>query len=468
MVGVEGFEPPTYCSQSNRATRLRYTPKFRCGNEARNIGYSGFKGNSFFPPFPIAGCREYAVRWDLPVRAFARRLQPLKSVAIYHSGNGKVGVLENMTGLYIHVPFCVARCRYCDFYRETPGGAVDADGYLAGLDREFSALPDGFAPDTVFIGGGTPTALDAGRFAAMLASIHRRIDLSNMVEFTSEANPGTLSPDKLAAMRDGGINRVSLGVQSFNDRALRLLGRIHDRQGAVAAYEMLRNAGFDNINIDLIQSIPGMDRREVLDDARKVVELGPEHVSSYNLIFEPGTPMARDRDAGRIAAPGDDEEADNYYAVKALLEDAGYHHYEISNFSKPGKACRHNVLYWQGGDYFGCGPSAHSHWKGKRFGNVADLPAWCDRLKGGEQTCDGIEELDPEHKARETLVMWLRMVDGVDEDEFRDATGYSFDRLCGESIEFLQREGLLVRSGRRLALASDALFVCNAVFTELV
>jgi oxygen-independent coproporphyrinogen-3 oxidase len=269
-------------------------------------------------------------------------------------------------------------------------------------------------------------------------------------------------------MKDGGINRVSIGVQSFNDKALRLLGRIHKAEGAIDAYHLLRKAGFDNVNIDLIQSIPGMRPGDVLADARKLVELQPEHVSYYNLIYEPGTPMTLDRDAGRLHPPGDDEEADNYYAVKQLLEDAGYGHYEISNFSKDRKYCLHNVLYWQGGEYFGCGPSAHSHWQGKRFGNLPDLKVYCERMQGDEPPFDEVEALKPEDKARETLVMWLRMTEGIDLAEFECLTGHSVEALCGKAVAAMQEEGLLVRSGNRLSLAKDSLFICNAVFSELV
>lgn len=373
-----------------------------------------------------------------------------------------------MTGLYIHVPLCVAKCRYCDFYKMTPDEWDHVDLYLECLDVELGRLPADFAPDTVFIGGGTPTALSPDQYATMLEYVRRRINLSNVIEFTSEANPGTLTPEKLAVMREGGINRVSIGVQSFNKAALSMLGRIHSADQAEEGYRMLRAGGFDNINIDLIQSIPRMTPDDVLEDARRVVALGPEHISYYNLIYEPGTPMTRDRDAGRIMPPGDDEEADNYYAVKACLEQAGYDHYEISNFSRPGKKCRHNVLYWQGGEYFGCGPSAHSHWNGQRFGNVADLPDWCDRIKTGKQPFDEIEKLSPEDKARETLVMWLRMTGGVHVDEFHRVTGFELADLCGDQIDFLSKEGLLEWTGQRLALTPEALFICNAVLSELV
>ena len=373
-----------------------------------------------------------------------------------------------MNGLYIHIPICISKCRYCDFYKLTPREWDNIQLFVQCLELELQRLPSDFSPETVFIGGGTPTALEPDDLAAMLKSINTHIDLSKVIEFSSEANPGTLSPEKLDVMRAGGINRVSMGVQSFNDKSLKLLGRIHKAEQAVEGYHMLRAAGFDNVNIDLIQSIPGMTPDDILNDARRVIELDPEHLSYYNLIYEPGTPMTRDRDAGRLIPPGDDEEADNYLAVKTLLEDAGYGHYEISNFCKPDRECRHNLLYWQGEEYFGCGPSAHSHWKGMRFGNVRDLQGYCDRLRKNEKPFDEVERLSLEDKARETLVMWLRLTDGVNLNAFKQVAGIDVDALCGSQVESLLEEGLLQRSVNHLQLAPEALFISNAVFSELV
>ena len=375
---------------------------------------------------------------------------------------------ETMTGLYIHIPICVSKCRYCDFYRLTSAEWDNIALFIQCLETELRRLPPGFSPETVFIGGGTPTALEPDNLSALFGAIHRTINLSNVVEFSCEANPGTLTSEKLSIMGDGGVDRVSIGVQSFNDQALRLLGRIHRADEAVEAFEMLRAAGFANVNIDLIQSIPGMAPEEVLDDAHRVAELEPEHISYYNLIYEPDTPLARDRDAGRIVPPGDDEEADTYFAVKALLEGAGYGHYEISNFSKPRKECRHNLLYWQGGEYFGCGPSAHSHWNGARFGNIPDLRSYCDRLLENKKPFDELERLPPEAKARETLVMGLRLMEGIDLPEFKNTTGFSVDALCGEAVESMVEEHLLQRLENRLNLAPEALFISNSVFSELV
>ncbi len=373
-----------------------------------------------------------------------------------------------MTGLYIHIPLCISRCRYCDFYKMTPDEWDDVSLFLHCLEKELRRLPSDFVPDTVFIGGGTPTALEPAELEAVLSHIRGAIDLSKVVEFSSEANPGTLTPEKLSVLKAGGVNRVSIGVQSFNNKALRLLGRIHQSEQAIDGYRMLRNAGFNNVNIDLIQSIPGMTPEDILQDVAMAIELDPDHISYYNLIYESGTPMTKDRDNGRIVPPGDDEEADNYFAVKRVLENAGYEHYEISNFSKDRKQCQHNMLYWQGGEYFGCGPSAHSHWQGKRFGNVRNLEAYCDQLMQNGKPFDEVECLSGKDKARELLVMWLRMTEGVDCSLFKQLTGYELNDLCGPAIEHLEEEGLLKRTKKRLALTNEALFISNAVLSELV
>lgn len=340
--------------------------------------------------------------------------------------------------------------------------------FLQCLEIELRRLPKDFAPDTVFIGGGTPTALTPAEYEKMLEAIDRRINLAQVVEFTSEANPGTLTPEKLKVMRDGGINRVSIGVQSFHPRALQLLGRIHDADQAVQGYHMLRDAGFDNVNIDLIQSIPGMKPEDVLKDAQNVAKLEPDHISFYNLIYEPGTPLTKARDEGLVVPPGDDEEADNYFMVKEYLECAGYGHYEISNFSRRGRECLHNVLYWQGGEYFGCGPSGASHWHGKRFCNIPDLNIYTERLLKEQDPFEDVEHLSKEEKARETLVMWLRMTDGFDLAEFKKVTGFSAYDLCQKGIESMIEESLLLCSDHRLRLTREALFISNAVFSELL
>lgn len=372
------------------------------------------------------------------------------------------------SGLYIHIPVCQTKCSYCDFYSVTRSETETVDRFLHCLSLELKCFPSSFSPETVFVGGGTPTVLSERQLGILLERLTDSIDLSRVVEFSVEANPGTLTPGKLNVLKDGGVTRMSLGIQSFNKHALKLLGRIHSVAEAVSGVRMIREAGFERMNIDLIQSIPGMKPHELIQDTRRAISLAPDHISYYNLIYETGTPIARDRDAGRLLLPSDDEEADNYYTVKELLEDAGYEQYEISNFSKLGEECQHNLLYWRGQDYLGGGPSACSHWDGVRFCNVRDLEAYCEKLEAGTHPVDEQERLAPEEKARETLVMQLRLLEGISFDAFEQQTGFSVDELCGDRLDMLIEENLLVRTADHLFLAPDALFISNAVFSELV
>ena len=304
-------------------------------------------------------------------------------------------------------------------------------------------MPHAFKPKTIFIGGGTPTALSPMSMKKLLHSIAEHVDLSAVSEFTSEANPRSLTDEMCEALRGGGVNRLSLGVQSFQSAALHLLGRNHSSQVAEEAYYRAREAGFSSVNLDLIQSIPGLTPQHRKREIDHLLELMPDHVSIYNLIYEKGTPLYKKKIEGQLQDLTDDEEADTFEYIKASMVKAGYEHYEISNFTKPGHACAHNINYWKGGDYLGCGPSAHSHWQGERYANVHDLESYCRRLKEGESIKSFSERLGDEAKARETFVMWLRLTEGVHVDEFKEQTGYNIYKLYGHELENLVQQGLL-------------------------
>lgn len=374
-----------------------------------------------------------------------------------------------MYGLYIHTPFCWSKCRYCDFYRETlSSSAEEVDAFLDALLREFSLLPENFSPKTVFLGGGTPTALSSDQLARLLDGLRERVRLSEVEEFSCEANPGTLSLEKLNRLRAGGVNRISLGIQSFNENHLHLLGRIHSAEEAKKAVYMARESGFKNLSLDLIQGIPNSTLADVEKDLSQAVELHPEHLSCYNLSYEPSTPLGEDLANGKVVEIGDEIEAEIYFFTKHFLENAGYKHYEISNYAKPKYTCQHNLLYWTGGAYWGCGPAAHSHWDQVRWGNTADLKKYITALEKNQFPQEKIERLSSVEKAKETLVMHLRLLDGVDLQNFKQQTGFDLFTLCGDQIRHLEEEGLLERKEHRIRLSSDALFISNAVFSELI
>jgi oxygen-independent coproporphyrinogen-3 oxidase len=353
-----------------------------------------------------------------------------------------------MSGLYIHIPFCERKCSYCAFYSfSKPWNNIPE--FFQTLEEELKNLPDGFSPETVFIGGGTPTALDfqtLERFLPMLGRFSPQ-------EFSCEANPGTVDEAKLALLKRSGVNRLSIGVQSFDSRCLETLGRIHSAGQAEAAFRMARAAGFKNVGLDLMFGVPGQTMQKLEADLNRALALCPEHISIYNLMYEEDTPLTA-CDPEKV-----DEglEREMYDRIRQRLKAAGFVHYEISNFAKPGFECRHNLLYWSGGDYIGVGPAAHSHWKGVRRANVSDLEDYC--INGPRHEFE--ETLEPAAKERETLVMGLRRLKGV------EVSACLWDELH-ESFKSFEKAGLLVLDGRHVRLSESALFVSDAVFAELV
>lgn len=354
-----------------------------------------------------------------------------------------------MAGLYIHVPFCARKCGYCAFCSiPLPEGPVQ-ERFVSALEKELDSLPPGFSPDTIFIGGGTPSSLDLPVLERLLAALAR----FSPREFSCEANPGTLDAAKATALRHGGVGRLSIGVQSFDPEGLSVLGRIHSGSDAEEAVRVARAAGFENISLDLMFGIPGQTLAMLEADLDRLIALQPGHVSAYNLMLEEGTPLA----AAHPARPGDEMERTMYDRIRQRLAGEGFRHYEISNFARPGFECLHNLLYWTGGEYIGCGPAAHSHWEGLRWAHAEDIPAYMDN---GPQRI-GEERLDPDAKARETLVMNLRRLDGAEVPDrlWQDLEGV---------FAFLQGEGLVRIRGRRVQLTEEALFVSDSVFAELV
>ena len=384
-----------------------------------------------------------------------------------------------MTGLYLHIPFCMKKCLYCGFYSlptsNQPAGrrlrASQPPGqssFLDALEAELAALPDPFQPDTIFIGGGTPTELADADFQRLMTMVHRHVDIRRVREWTCESNPGTLTDAVVTTMRDAGVTRVSLGVQSFQDHHLQTLGRVHNAAEAEDGDRLLRDTGFSSINLDLIFGTPGTTSDDLAADLARIIALSPEHVAVYCLMFEPGTPLTKLRDRGCISETGDDVEAEAYARAKRTLTGAGFEHYEISNYAKPGFACLHNQVYWQGGEYIGCGPSAHSHWLGRRYANLRDLHAYIAGHTSGGSTSHDEEMLDHHAKSRESLVMNLRMLEGVDVRQFETRTGLSLDDLCGDGLRRMVELGMIERTAGRVRLTEQALFVSDAVFAELV
>ena len=360
-------------------------------------------------------------------------------------------------GLYIHFPWCVRKCPYCAFFSQVPQAAAVA-AWHAGLTRELDDLPPGFAPRSLFFGGGTPTALGPDDMARLLDAIHDRVNMAQVQEWTCEVNPGTLTPAMASLLQARGVTRLSIGAQSFTDSPLRRLGRIHQAAATRECVALARAAGFEHIGLDLMYGIPGVATNDFMADVEAALALRPEHVSAYALEIEDGTPWAHEAAAGRLAVVAEDQR-DQFDWLRQRLPAAGLAHYELSNFARPGAECRHNWLYWSGGDYIGLGPAAHSHWQGERWGHTNTLPNWQREFT---------EQLESAAKARETLVMGLRRLAGWGRADFRATTGFDYDDLRGAEIARLGREGLLVVTPERIRLDADALFISDTVFAELV
>jgi oxygen-independent coproporphyrinogen-3 oxidase len=384
-----------------------------------------------------------------------------------------------MRGIYIHIPFCRKKCAYCDFYSvvgNEPGMAEFADLLVRELDLFRKACPDEarVPAETVFFGGGTPTALGPETLCALLREVRERFPLPPDAEVTTEINPGTVSGEGLLALRKGGFTRISIGVQSFSPEVLRTLGRIHGAPEARAAFEGARNAGFEAIGIDLIFGIPGQTVSDFRSDLETTVALGPAHISAYALSPEPGTPIQAAIRRGELALPPDETIAEMYEETRRTLLRSGYRHYEISNFARPGASCRHNLKYWRREGYLGFGPSAHGLLFpgdkapfGLRTANPPSLEEYGRRIREGRIPWAETRVCDAEDAWKETLIAGLRLSEGVDLAEAEKRIGPP-PSTVRRAVDSLLRSGKLREDGTRLRLPPELLFVSNEALRELV
>jgi oxygen-independent coproporphyrinogen-3 oxidase len=347
-----------------------------------------------------------------------------------------------LPGLYVHVPFCQTKCGYCDFYSITDEALIT--DWLAALAQESAFYQDRFRVfDTLYLGGGTPSILDVGQLGHLLETMRRHFSFSPDTEVTLEANPDDLHPEKIAAYKDLGINRLSVGVQSFNNRELTFLGRRHAARQTLEALEAARAAGFTNLSLDFIYGLPG----QTLEDWKRTLEQAlsfyPEHLSCYQLTYEPGTPLGRRKAQGRVTAATEEEERDFFLFTSRFLEERGFLHYEISNFARINAASeepyysRHNRKYWRHVPYLGLGPGAHSFHNGKRWWNHSSVKRYCQFLAQGSPPIEDSEILSAEQIRLEALYLGLRTKDGVSLGLLRQSPGWE------NSLTELQKSGLI-------------------------
>lgn len=369
-------------------------------------------------------------------------------------------------GWYVHVPFCRRKCGYCDFY-SVPTVPALVDGLIHAVRKELALRNPGRPVDAIFVGGGTPTALPHAALRSVLEALSAAA--GTVAEFTVEANPSTAAETALHLLRETGANRLSLGAQSFNDDELTTLERTHASRQIGESFAAARAAGFDNVNLDLIFAIPGQTVDSWRDTLRHALDLGPEHLSCYGLTYEPGTPLTDLRDQGRIAACGETLEAELFETTLDILPAAGYEHYEISNFAKPGMRCRANLIYWENREYLGLGPSAVSYLDGVRRRNVPDVEAYV-RLMASDPARIVVEAetLDPLRRACETAIQMLRMTDGIDLARFLRQTGHDARRLFAEPIARFTRLGLMHATPRTVRLTRQGIMVANRILSDLL
>jgi len=379
-------------------------------------------------------------------------------------------------GIYIHIPFCVKKCPYCDFTSFTPE-TLPEDQYIKALIREIEVrrkaeveVEEEVKVETVYFGGGTPSLLSPNSVKNLLIAISKEFTLKDP-EITIEVNPGTVDLNKLKGYRDAGVNRLSLGIQSLNDRLLSVLERIHNRKEALNAYESARKAGFQNIGIDLIHSVPGESLPDWEGDLKEAISLRPEHISAYNLTVEEETHFFHQQEKGLLALPKEEEQVAMFLETERILENAGYEHYEVSNYAIPGFRSRHNQIYWKGGEYLGLGVSAHSYIKkdwGIRQANTSNLEEYFKLIKEKGNAIIEEEALIKEKAMGEAVFLGLRMMEGIDLSYFKDRFGIGIEEAYPDAVKDLMEDGLLESGGGHLRLTKKGILFLNDVSVRFV
>jgi oxygen-independent coproporphyrinogen III oxidase len=357
--------------------------------------------------------------------------------------------------LYVHIPFCPKVCPYCSFYKE----ASDRNKTQAFLDavlREAEMESDGLRPETIFFGGGTPTALSTAQLQYLIGGLRERIDFSEVKEFTLEMNPATVSLEKAKALLTLGVNRVSMGVQSWDEELLKVLGRVHNATQAERSYRILREAGVPNVNLDLIFGIPGQSRGQWLESLRRTVDLGPDHISAYCLTYEEDTEFFLRFQRGEMV-PESERDSDFFELAMEELETVGYVQYEISNYAKPGRECLHNLGYWRADEYAGLGPSATSTRAGWRRQNLPDTAAYTSRVLEGSDRFASLEKLDSDTLRAERISLGLRTLDGI-----------AVDEVAEDQRRALADHGLIESIGNRMRLTRKGRLVADEIAVEVV
>ncbi|MFR4895607.1 MAG: radical SAM family heme chaperone HemW [Blautia hansenii] len=378
--------------------------------------------------------------------------------------------MKKELGLYVHIPFCVKKCGYCDFLSWC-GTSEEKETYVQALLKEIESYREfarGYRVSTVFVGGGTPSVLEAGQMEGVLGNIQEVFELEKKPEITLEMNPATVTEEKLQCYKENGVNRLSIGLQSVKNEKLEVLGRIHSYEEFLESYELARKAGFTNISVDLISSIPGQKLEEWKEELAALSALSPEHISVYQLIIEAETPFYEKYAEHEELLPDEEESREIYLWTGSFLKEQGYEQYEISNYAKPGKESRHNLKYWERGDYLGLGLGAASMVRNIRMSNTKDMKTYLERCGQPKTMREDVQFLEEARQMEEFMFLGLRKTRGVSRKEFRRIFGQEMDMVYEKALHKCLENGMLKEHKDRVYLSEEGVLLSNAVLSEFL
>lgn len=372
--------------------------------------------------------------------------------------------------IYIHIPFCIRKCYYCDF-TSFSNLNEKIPLYMNSLKTELELYREkllAYSIKTIFIGGGTPSAIEGRYIYDLLVHLYKNFNLSKDMEITIEVNPGTIDKEKAKIYKEAGINRVSIGVQTFNNRLLKSIGRIHEVEQIYESYKLLRKEKIENINMDLIFGLPNQTLEDVLFSIEEAIRLGVEHISHYSLILEEGTQFYNLNKKGKLNLPDEDEERLMYHKATEYLVEKGYSHYEISNYALPGFECRHNLVYWDLLPYLGIGLGSHSYMENKRFFNTSNILNYIEKLGSKLLPIEGEEIINKSTEIEEYCILGLRKIKGIDKNEFKKRFNVEIEDIYGDVINKHIKNGLIIDDGRSIMLTKKGLDLSNLVEVDFL
>lgn len=371
--------------------------------------------------------------------------------------------------LYIHIPFCAQKCLYCDFPSFARKDHLRKD-YIEALNKEIISLREkhnNLEIKTIFIGGGTPSVLEANELECLLKEV-AKLNMAKDIEYSMECNPGNLTEEKLEVMKKYGVNRISMGLQAKQDNLLKGLGRIHNYKTFKENFLLAKKVGFNNINVDLMFGLPNQSLNEWEETLREIISLEPAHISAYSLIIEEGTAFYNLYENDKLKLPTEEEERKMYHLAKKILEENGFNQYEISNYAKEGKECRHNLAYWNMNNWIGVGSAAASYINGKRIKNISSVEKYINSIKDKGEAVEEIINNSKNDNMEEFMFMGLRKINGIDENEFKNRFSMNINDVYGEILNKYIGEGLLIRESGRIFLSEKGIEISNVIMADFL